>query len=114
MSFAEQIEKAAGDQPIEAVVIGGFGWGSIGEDEGAYGISEDRQIPADKQGVVLSWEEARPLLDYEYDQGYGAPDCHAITAYTRDLIISVHEYDDGSTGVGGTQRNPVDHEPRMA
>jgi hypothetical protein len=57
----------------------------------------------DKQ--VISWEEAAPFLDYPYDTGYGAQDCHDIVAWTENKVIYIHEYD-GSTSVCYLDRNP--------
>lgn len=105
-TFADDIEREAASD-IEAIVIGKFGWG------GGYGETDDNRLPADRLGVVLTWAEARPLLDYAYDTGYGAPDCHAITAWTATHVIWVHEYD-GSTSLQSAPRNPVPHEPEMS
>ncbi len=98
-SFAADIEEAAGGEVIEAVVIGPFGWN--GWSEGTQHANASA-----RQGVILTWEEARPLLDYAYDTGYGSPDCHAIRAWTAFHVLSVIQYD-GSTGVTGVPRNPV-------
>lgn len=113
-SFAADIEASAEGEPIEAVVIGAFGWGGWSEDPDdlAYGEESVPFIPWDRRGVVLPWEEARPLLDYQYDNGYGAPGCHAITAWTPSKVLFVTQYD-GATGVDVMPRNPVDHRPEM-
>lgn len=43
----------------------------------------------------------------------GAPECHAITAYTETRVIQVYQYD-GSTGVYSIPRNPTGGEvPEM-
>jgi hypothetical protein len=112
MTFARDIERAAGE-PIEAIVIGAFGWGNIDDEPGeAYGEGDSRGVPREKRGVVLSWDEARPLLDYEYTRGYGAPDCHAIMAWSASWVLVVGTYD-GSTWLSSTPRNPVADEPKM-
>lgn len=98
-NFAEDIEKEAG-APIEAVVIG----------HNIYFDDETRPIPTHQLDVVLTWAEARPLLDYEYEDGYGLPDCHAITAWTSERVVFVSQYD-GATNVESVPRNPVAHEP---
>lgn len=116
-TFADDIEEAAGG-PIKSVVIGGFGWsgGALGDrdEEGGlvYGLDETRVIPDDKKGIVLPWEEARTLLNYEYDTGHGAPDCHAITAWAADRVIWVTQYD-GATNLSTARRHPANHSPRM-
>lgn len=97
------LEGAAGGEAIEGIVIGEFGWDS-------YGLREDH--PPVRTGVVLTWDEARPMLDYAYDAGYGAPDCHAVWAWTASRVLFVVQYD-GSTGVQWVPRNPTSGDPDM-
>lgn len=104
-TFAQDIESAANGEPIEAIVIGEKGWGEWDDEANEY-------VPPPYAGRVLTWDDARPLLDYVYDRGWGAPDCHAITAYTRSYIIFVSQYD-GSTHVNSIPRNPTPHMPIM-
>lgn len=104
-AFAEDLEKAAGDEPITHAVIGDMGWAEYGQDE-------RHAAAAARRGVVLPWSEARPLLDYAYDGGYGAPDCQAVYAWTETQVIYVSQYD-GSTSVYSLPRNPVDCDPEM-
>lgn len=92
------LEKYSLEQ-IEAVVIGEMGW-------------ENSQYSSQKRGVVLTWEEARPMLDYEFDSGYGAPECNAITVYTKSRILFISQYD-GSTQLNSLPRNPEAHMPYM-
>ena len=105
-NFAQDIEEAADGDAIEAIVIGEFGWGGWG------GFDESNPIPKDKRNVVLTWDQARPLLDYQYHIGYGAPDCHAITVWTESKVMWVTQYD-GATRVSTAPRHPIDHEPEM-
>jgi hypothetical protein len=65
-----------------------------------------RGIPEDRLCKLLLWDEARPLLDYEYDRGYGLSDCHPIVAWTDLLIVFTTVYD-GATGFGAVPRNPI-------
>ena len=99
-TFADDIEEAAQGEPIEAVVIGDLGWGS------GYGTDDRHRPGLARQGEVLEWAEARPLLDYEYARGFGLPDCHAIYAWTPRWVIWVAEYD-GSTRLDAAPRNPT-------
>lgn len=92
-NFKDDILDAAGDEPIEAIVIG-------------YSLIRD----SEQVGQLLSWEEALPYLDYEYYTDYGSPDCNPITAWTSSKIIFVAEYD-GSTSVSFVYRNPTPHMP---
>jgi hypothetical protein len=125
-SFAADIECVADGEAIIGICIGAFGWGTLyteeelkkhphlsNDDLGYKEVHCPSQIPMEKRGKVLSWEEARPLLDYGYDTGYGAPGCHAITAWTENKIITVVQYD-GSTHLVSDLRNPHDHIPGMA
>jgi hypothetical protein len=91
-------EKIAGEEPIECAVLG----------------KHDR-LPYDEPaphpvGKVMSWLEARAILDYEYDSGYGAADCHPVIAWTASKIITITEYD-GATGPSWYPRNPIDAIP---
>lgn len=111
-TFAEDIERAAGGaERIEAVVIGPFVWSSIDDDD-PYGQRDDQKISHDKLGRVLSWHEARPLLDYDYDDGFGVPDCHAVYVWTTDEVLWVTQYD-GATTIDSAPRNPRDCIPSM-
>lgn len=60
MTLAEDLEAEVPGQKIEFAVIGRGPW---------YSDGERREVDASKRGIVLSWEEARTLLDYEYDDG---------------------------------------------
>ena len=91
-TFADDIEEAAGGEPIEAIVIANYPW-------------RPHVIPENQTNTVLSWEEARPLLDYLYDRGFGLSDCNAIYAWTPTRVLFVHEYD-GATGVHWLPRSP--------
>lgn len=105
-NLVDWIEELAAGEPIEAVVIGGMGWGS---DYNSEGIEQYNDQPKSK---VLTWHEARPLLDYTFDSGYGAPGCNAIYAWTPTKVIGISQYD-GSTGPFWIPRNPTDCEPIM-
>ena len=100
ITFASEIEEAAGNEAIIGIVVGEFGeyrdW------------NESRKF--DKAGQVVTWAEAREFLDYEYDDGYGGLDCHVITAWTENWVLIVEE-NDGSSYVGKIHRNPIPHTP---
>lgn len=111
MSLATDIERCAEGAPIVGCVIGAFGWGDIMDPPGeAY--REHHSVPMALRGVVLPWDTARDLLDYDYSRGYGAPDCHAIAAWTASRVIFITTYD-GSTGVTYMPRHPFACTPNM-
>ena len=101
------IEEAAGGEDIEAIVIG-----EHYNDENKYTGKEPARHP-DKLNRVLSWADAAPILDEEYDSGYGGADCYPITAWTASRVIYVAEYD-GATGVSWKPRHPIDHAPEFS
>jgi hypothetical protein len=103
-NFAADIEEVAKGEPIEAIVIGAMGGYEWEEDIG------ERVIPVSQRNKILSWEEARPLLDYEYGTGYGGVECHAIYAWTPTRILFVSQYD-GSTEIESAPRNPTAGSP---
>jgi hypothetical protein len=107
-NFARDIEDEAAGEPIQAVVIGPFGGWASGSDE-----DRIHRNTAARRGVVLNWDEARPMLDYEYSSGFGAPECDAVWAWTPTRVLFVGEYD-GSTCIVSVPRNPVDGKPTMA
>ena len=94
-NIAKWIEKIAGDEAIEAVVIGEH-------DRGAR--------PDDPINRVITWKEARPILDYDFESNYGSAGCHPVFAWTATKIITIHEYD-GETGPTWYPRHPVDVRP---
>jgi len=92
--------EVAENEPIEAVVIGEMGWGD-------YNSENVPNYDSHPRGKVLSWEEAKPLLDYEFSRGFGAPECEAVWAYTKSWIIAIGQYD-GSTWPYRIPRNPTE------
>lgn len=98
MTLAEEIEAKAEIESILKIVIGPFGW----HDEDP----SDRIVPTNRKNIPISWEEAKPLLGYDYDRGYGGQDCHSIFAWTKNYILFVHEYD-GATSINRIPRNPI-------
>ena len=96
MTFATDILRAAGDEPILAIAVGpmrgGYNW---------QGESPDHPLGP---GPV-DWPVAMPFLDYEYDDGFGGQDCHDIWGWTETRVLFVHEYD-GATSVASAPRNP--------
>lgn len=97
-TMREWLLVEAGGEAIEAVVIGPKGW--------------ERDVIEDWQNKVLTWDAAAPLLSYEFDSGFGSPQCHAVTAWTKSWVIGVSQYD-GSTDSFRMPRHPVDHQPVM-
>jgi len=107
-NFKEDILKAAKGEPIQAVVIG---------ERFKTFRREVHELPEDPTddltyfpNSVMPWWEAEEILDYSYDDDYGAPDCHAITAWTPSRVLFICTYD-GSTWVASVPRNPTDHSP---
>ncbi len=95
-NFKSQILAVAGDEPIEAIVIGRLRW------------QDGKEFP--EQYTVMQWEDAASILDYDFDDGYGGAECHPITAWTATRVIFVREYD-GSTSTDSIPRHPIDHQP---
>ena len=106
MSAWDDLQKFLNDgEELEAIVFGEYGWGGYGEDEVF--------VPSDKQGVILTPEESRPLMNgWEIYGGYGSPDCYAIYAWTNKRVIWVTQYD-GSTSLDSAPRNPEPVVPEM-
>lgn len=92
-------------EKIEAIVIERIDpYGDLPEEDyGSEGIPNYKDLPF---GEVKKWEEVEDLLDFEYDSGYGTQECPNITAWTRNYVLFVKEYD-GSTYVSFIRRHPV-------
>jgi len=96
MTFAKDILEAAGDEPIEAIAVSkrrGSSWND----------GSDHSLGC----APVAWEAAFPVLNYQYDDGYGGQDCHDIWAWTPTRVLFVHEYD-GSTYIASAPRFPTD------
>ncbi len=93
-NLATDFEAAAGAETILAAVL-----------SAPYDFRYSDTPPA-YVGTVLSWVDARPILDYDYNSGFGGADCHAAYAWTETRVLFVHEYD-GATGIQWVPRNPA-------
>jgi len=108
-NFAADIERAAAGEPIQAVVVGAYGWGR------EWDVDEDvpvRRGPLPPLGQPVAWADARAALDYEYDAGFGGPECDAIWAWTASRVLFVTQ-SRGATQVQWLPRDPSAGEPLM-
>jgi hypothetical protein len=96
MTFKDEILQEADGEQIEKIVVGSLGY----------------SFSLDSDGALKEWAEVEDELDYEYDSGYGSPECHAVTAWTKSKVIFVGIYD-GATWVTSVPRNPALHNPQM-
>lgn len=91
---------------VEAVVFGEYGWSGYKEDV-------INPIPENKRGVVLTWDQAQPLMQgWSFYGGYGAPECYATYVWTNRRVIWVTQYD-GSTSLDSAPRSPMPCIPDM-
>lgn len=98
-NFLKDLKDCIGGEIVEAVVFPSLmdSWRIAPDSD-----PRNKGIVVDK---VYSWKEAQPLLDYEYDSGFGSADCHFVNIYTDKSVIYIHEYD-GSTTPHSVPRNP--------
>lgn len=101
-NFKASLLDAAEGEPIEVLILGGGGW----DDDKVEGWGD---YP---QHVLLTWNEALPFIDREYDNGYGAPECPATYAWTPTRVLFVVQYD-GSTCISSVPRDPIACKPDM-
>lgn len=105
-NFKQDILFATAGEQIETVIILDL----LEPNHFAYPEIYDRD-PRDTDTLIasiktpLTWEQAAPLLDYTYDDGFGSMDCHDVVIYTKDAIYYIHEYD-GSTSIYNVLRDP--------
>lgn len=94
------------DEIIEAIVFGEWGWGDYRE-------PVEKPVPKDKQGVILTIKEAKPMMaGWTYFCGYGSPECYATNVWTNKRILWITQYD-GSTSIDSAPRNPTAVIPEM-
>lgn len=101
-NFKQDILEATAGEIIEAVVIldliKPYAWSYTRDIRDTDSLKATLTTP-------LSWEQAAPLLDYYYDTGFGARDCHLVVIYTDQAIHYIHEYD-GSTELRCVLKDP--------
>jgi hypothetical protein len=96
------IEQERNGEEIIAIVFGkNHSWWDEDEEKSKL------QIP---YGKVLSYEEAEPFLNYEFDNGYGGEECHPIFAWTATRIFLIKCYD-GATALEAIPRHPCECNP---
>ena len=105
-TLLEWIQELSDKEEIEAVIIGEMGWDNYNQPDG---LPDDYKS---KIGKVMTADEAMPYLTYSFDNGFGAPNCTAIAAYTKTWVISVSQYD-GATSPFRMARNPISFIPEM-
>ena len=99
-SFANDILEVAGDEEILAIVVGDEGW------RGCYWKNNIPNYGALPKGKIISWDEAKQYLDYNYTIGFGGTQCPPIYAWTETRVIFVSQYD-GATDICSIPRNPT-------
>ena len=104
-AYLDLIEYLEDGEAIETLVFGEYGWGGYGEDT--------EFIPKEKQGVLMTLEEAKPMMHgWTYDCGYGSPQCYATYVWTNRRVIWVTQYD-GPTTLNSAPRHPINCIPDM-
>lgn len=105
-AYQELLECLEEGEVVEAIVFGEWGWGGYRE-------PKDIPIQKDMQGIVLTPEQARPLMKgWTFYCGYGAPQSYAANIWTNKRVFWVTEYD-GSTTLDSAPRNPTAYIPEM-
>lgn len=107
--YADIEEKLAGEE-VEAIVIHRKSWSQYSLRTTDEKKARENKFPDAKFDVPITLEEAKPILDYDYD--YGGPECHAVYIWTKTRVFVIGEYD-GSTWVEAIPRNPESCKPRM-
>ena len=103
-TIKEWILEEANGELIQAIVIG---------DTTNYQKKTCYHIPESyPQKQILSWEEALPWIDYQFDDGFGIEQCFPIFAWTENKVIAISCYD-GSTSCFSIPRNPCVCAPFM-
>lgn len=92
-NFALALEEAAAPETIEGIVVG-----ETDNEE------MSSRVPEGLRGVLLTWDVARPMLDY-FSEEFGYHDYHAVFAWTPShvLVVAVHG---GFSWVEAVPRHP--------
>ena len=107
-AYTELMESLHAGETVEAIVFGEWGWGD------GYCEPKPPPIPTDKQGVLLTLEEAKPLMqEWQFDTGFGSPDCYPVYIWTSARVFWAAEYD-GSTRLVSIPRAPEAIMPGMS
>ena len=109
-NFLADIVAKLGDETIEKIVVGKFGY--PWDDEDNTTELDIKGFPKNYYNKLLDWELAKDFLDYDYNDGYGGEDCHPIYAWTPTRILFVCYYDN-ATWVDSIPRNPDETIPKM-
>ena len=88
--------KLTTDETIEGVLIG--------NSPRSHNIPNYEQQPRDK---VISWEEAKKWLDYDFVDGFCTADCNEIYVWTNLNVFFLHvDSESGSVWLDSVPRNP--------
>jgi len=100
-SAAEEIKEfLAKDEVVEGVIFAD--WLTY------WNEPEPPAIPDDKKEIVLTWEEAEPMMrTWCFDHGFGSDEVYPAFIWTNKRILFVRGYN-GSTFLAAIPRNPVD------
>ena len=94
------------DEVIEGISFGDWGWGGYHE-------PDPPPVPKDKRGIVLSEDEAKPLMaGWSLYCGHGAPMAYATYVWTNKRAMWLTQYD-GSTSLDSIPRHPSNCEVDM-
>ncbi len=105
-AYKELKKELLKGEVVEAIVFGEFGWSGFHEPDPPF-------VPKDKQGVILTLEEAKPLMQgWTLYCGFGAPLAYAMNVWTNKRILWLTQYD-GSTSLDSVSRIPVADMPEM-
>jgi len=100
-AYEELIKHLEGDEKIECIIFGPWGWDGFEE-------PEPYPVPHDLFGKILTPEKAKKYMKgWSFYSGIGAPECYAAWIYTNKRIFWISTYD-GATGLDSCPRNPVE------
>jgi hypothetical protein len=101
-AYDELIEALQPGEQVEAVLFGH--WDDSDWDESPV---EPGGVPREMRGVLLTLEQARPLMQsWNIRGGYGCAECYALNVWTDRRVLFITQYD-GATTLDYVPRNPT-------
>lgn len=83
-TMKDWIKEQASGEAVEAIVF---------VEAAAYSWKTKGLTAFPRLKTVMTWQEALPFMEYEFQPGYGGLTCHCFIAWTASWVIKSDDYD---------------------